>query len=357
MAEETSTDLMGRLTGLRVPGADRSAELPARRDERTPSDEPVDPGDRREITTRGRTPAEVLGDREEPSEPQPSDDGGQEAAPQPTARGRKAVKKFKYRGQELTAEEILDKGYLEALVTTAEQFPNLQRKHQQLLEDVATLQLSKKPQEAQPTVTPEQKEQSYVQHIRQISKAYEELAKREVALYVKEGLIESDLPEAYEKAVTSLFAILLYHIDVIQTVASRTDAAVEWIAAEREIRSAVKTKSILDQAIDKVAARKDKVYEGLKDPDTRAEFVEWLKKDVDPKVGSINEKTIGDLWIAFNAEAVLEFAKAGQEEPKPRRNALASGDGSTARPGGVEEAPKEKSVMDRMIEMRLPAEQ
>lgn len=322
MAGETRAPTVGRLT-------DESGRLPVRHEPGRGS-EPIDPGDQGREVTRGRTPEEVIQAREENRQPaRTSDDDG-----------ARAPVKFKYRGREMTAEDLTKRPeLLNALIQTAEQFPALQKKHVELLEAVAASKNAPpaKPEppaateQPQPRITPEALAAHY---------------KSDIEFLVKEGFIEADFPVAYP-GVAAAMAHLRATID---DAIVKLNHAIDWIDAEREMRNARKAESILDDAIDKVAAKKGEPYQGLRDENMRAEFKKWIKKDVDPKVGSINEEMIDKLWFAFNADVILEYAK--KPDPAPPRP-RASADGRIARNGTPEPPEQEKGLLERLSETRL----
>jgi len=324
--EETKETLLSTLT---------NRQLPAKRDEQGDVREGQD-ADR--PVAKGRKPEEVVEGRE--TRPAPKDDGAQKEAPKKFkvsvegADGERVV-------QELSLEEIIDKGYLEKIITTANQFPSLQKKYQENLEKIA----DKEPGRVE---TPPAPPAPITQE--QIRNAYLPVLKATV----EQGYMEPDFAEAYPDVGTNF----MYGRDRIESLEEKVGYVIQWIKSESDMRNANNVKGLLDSTIDVIAAKgqgdkADPLFKPLTDPQIRADFIEWLKTDVDPKVGSITAANMEKFWFAFNAKEIVNFTRESAEkakEPKPRPRA--GNDGTTTRQGQPETvvAP---SLLDRMTNSRL----
>ena len=315
-------------------------DVPARRDERElETREPVTP-DR--DTEKGRSPEEVLGERET----RPASVTEEEKS--------KTPKKFKVRiddgsGEpvikELTLQQLDEQGLLDRLITTAGQFPGLNKKHQELLERIAGKEVGKPA-----AATPAKKAPPTPAQIRQV---YDTVAQRDV----QGGYIEPDFAEAYPQ----LSAQLMYWRDIVENVMERVDAAVAWIQAEAKERDVARVMGVVNDAIEAVAKKGDgekgdPLFKDLRDSEVRGNFVEWLRTEMDPKIGSLTPDNMERFWFAFNARGILDLTKeAAKKTAEPPSKRRAGSDGPSTR-SGVRESPKEKSLLERMSETRLGAE-
>jgi hypothetical protein len=315
----SSNDLLDRLTQDRLPVAHRAAELPATR-----SDEPSEPSlpseHSRELGEQGRTPEEVIADREIQT---------RQAEPQPDKTPAKRTIKVNGKDVALTDEQIRN------ALTTAAQFPTIQQKYQELLERSTQLPAKETPAAAPPArITQDQIRQTYLPMLKE---------------RIEQGYMEADFGDAYINVATGM----MYYADVIEGMAEKLNWAISWIDAEREMRNAREVDKRLQTALDTVAEKPAKLYHGLRNKETRGEFVEWLRKEVDPKVSMISPEYIDKQWVAFNAASVLEFVEA-QRETEDTTRRRASGDGVRAAQG-VPTSPQPKTLLERMTEIRLPA--
>ena len=305
--------------------------------------EPVERASDREVET-GRSAEDVLGTRDTRSAPVRTDEGDDDKS--------KAVapKKWKIKGEDLSLEEIAARGLMDLLITQSSQATHYQQKYEEALEKAGgkdAKPVVKEP-ERPPPPTAEQIQQAFTPVVREL---------------IEKGYIEPDLLEAYPLAMTGQ----AYRNAMAEEDHDKLGWVLEWIKAEIGKRNATTVQSLLDSAIDAIAAKADdhpgengatikgdKIFEGLKDPATREKFVDWLRKEVDPKVGALTVANMEKFWFAFNAGDLLNFAKqsaAKAAESKPARP-RAAGDGSPSRPG-IKETPQEKSLLDRMTDMRL----
>jgi hypothetical protein len=324
--------MLARMSEGKLP-ANRQSELPASREPRDPSEK----APRSETRgAKGKTPEEVLGERAERQEAPVATQPAEEQESKP-------VKTWKVKGEELTLDEIAAKGYMEDLITRAEQYSYLNKKHTELVEGLAN-QVAKPAEKAapaqaeQPKLTP-----------KQILDYYTPAVKRSA----EEGFIEPELPDVYPLLMSSL----MYFRDVLEADNARLQAVVQWIEGEMGVRKQREVEYRINRAVDEVAAMDGKIFEMLRKPDIRKKFIDWLYSDVDLQVKDIQTEKIQTYYLAFNGELLKEMLK-NVEQPKetaPRRNIR--GDGSTAAPGGVDAPVAPKTMLQRMTEARLGPEQ
>ena len=324
--DETGKNLLQTLT-------DRSGKSPAiiERDK-----EPVEVVESSRETEPGKRPEDVVERESKSGEVEPRkykvriDDGS----------GEPIVK-------ELTLSEMDEQGLLDTLVTTANQFPNIQRKYQNLLEQTAE---DKKPEKA---AKADEAPKPTTPTAEQILTTYAPIIKA----LVEKGYYEPDFVEAYPLEAS----LIAYQWDQIIHLSKNLGAVTAWVLGEVKDRTIAKMDGTLNAAIEQVAAKGDgekgdALFKDLRDPTIRAAFVEWVKKEVDPKVSALTAENMEKFWFAFNAKNILDVTRQTAKkstEPSPKRRA--AGDGSPSRPG-LRESPQEKGLLDRMTDHRLGAE-
>lgn len=329
--DETGKNLLQTLT-------DHTGKFPARADER--EREPVEVIESNREEQVGKRPEEVVVEHK--------------AAPE---KG-KAVEPRKYKVRiddgsgetvvkELTAQEMQEQGLLDKLVTTASQFPAVQKKYQELLEQTAEGKKPEKVTKAEDTPKP------VAPTAEQILTIYTPIIKA----LVEKGYYEPDFVEAYPLEA----ALIAYQWDQNIDLAKKVAALSNWVLGEIRDRTISKVDETLENAIEEVAVKGDgekgdPLYRDLRDIETRVAFKAWVKKEVDPKLETITAENMEKFWFAFNAKKILEVTKqATQKAVEPVSKRKAAGDGSPSRPG-LRESPKEKGLLDRMTDHRLGAE-
>lgn len=351
MAQAEPPKILERLTD------DQMGKLPARRDVPAEPREPAEPRQTRETET-GRRPEEVVTHEDRQPTPTKDEDG----------KPKKPVLKF--RGEDLTFDEIIKRGLtgdLQNALITADQFPALQKKYTESLEEKRATPPATPAAPVDPAKAQAEAIKQHQEGTLQVLQNYAPVADHEIKFYMEKGLLEPDFVEMYPNAVRSVFSILLYHMDEMDNTKSRNEWSIEWIESEKQFRNALKAVNMQDSAINAVAAKADdstddagkvvkgdKVFEGLKNPETRKAFVEWLKKEIDPKVGALKPENIERFWMAFIGKDLLKFAKeaATKEDPTPSTRKRAASDGSPNR-SGIKETPAQPGVLDGLINQHL----
>lgn len=326
MAEdETRTHILQSLNDQRL-----GATVPARRDVREEPTEPVEPSDTG-VTERGRAPEDVVPARE-PTAP---------AVPEKKEAAPATEKKYKIKGEELTLKQITERGLLDSLIITAEQFPALQQKYQERLEREASREVvPAKP--AEPETPPPTQKQIRDTFLPMLQKA------------VEAGYIEADFAEAYPDVATNL----MWYRDIITDTVQKLGLVLQWIQAEAQKRNAVMVQTLLDRSIDAVANRVDtdgkpvKVFDFLKNPEHRKTFIEWLSKEVDPKVAALTPENMEKFALAFIGNDLLKFTNEMADKVKTPPRPKARSDGSSSRPG-TPETPQPETLIDRLSSLRL----
>lgn len=294
------------------------------------------------------TPAQSAGDNlpVEPKEIVGAPEGGTASegpasTPDASSLPKAPVQKWKVKGEELTLDEIARRGLMDSLITQAEQYPYLNKKHQELLEGLAEKVASKPPaasvQAAQPRVSPEQILTHYLPRVRQLA---------------EEGYIESDLVEAYP----NLMASLSYFRDIVEMLEVQVQKQAAWIQNRDGLLQAQQVEGMLLSAVDAVAANEGKIFELLKNQEVRSRFIHWIKTQVDPKVGDLVPEKMKNYWLAFNGEYLLEMLKEKERQPQNPKPNIKS-DGGSSQIGAPDPVPEKKSMLDRLSESRLGVRQ
>lgn len=333
--DETRETLLQTLT------SDKLGEVPAHRDEREAEPrEPVEPS--RDIE-RGKRPEEVVTEPERRPAPTKGKEPEKPAAPKlwkirvDDGSGEPVIR-------ELTAEQMAAEGLLDRIITTSNQFPAVQKKYQDLLERNAGKEPEKPvsaPAKAPPP-TPVQIRNAYASMLRET---------------VDGGYIEPDFAEAYPDVAHNL----MYWRDIIEDVNEKMGQLITWVNSEVQLRNAVQVQRRLDSAVEVIAGKGDgdkgdPLFKDLRKPDVRKAFTEWLRTEVDPKVASLTSENMERFWFAYNAREILDFTKeAAQKAAEPPSRRRAASDGSSSRPGAPE-PPREKTLLDRMSDLRLNPE-
>lgn len=300
----------------------------------------------------GRRPEELIPQREVVEQQTRNDDDDTEKLLQERYKVRTGYDADGVAIQEdLTLEEIARRKLMARIVNSANQLPNVSRKNAELQAIVEKVAVEKTaaPVSAPAKPAPPTQEQIY--------KAFLPMLEE----FVRLGHVEADLAEVYPQALTGA----MYNTARINTMEETLLWLVDWVKVEVAKRDNAATHAHVNAAIDKVAAMADgddgdKFYAGLKDPVKRDAFVAWLRKDIDPKVGSITPESIQNHWVTFNAKDLLQLtkeaaAKAARPDPSPTRK-RAGADGPGARPGKIE-TPAAPSMLDRMTDYRLGDQQ
>jgi len=317
---DNDKDLLASLTNTQLPAV--------------PSPEPSEPAEPKEVSrgeeAPGKTPDEVVSretrlpaDREEPAQPP----------------AKPAEKRYLVRGIEYTAKELEEAGLLEDLAVTHSKYQHLQEKHLQDKERAQAQPREEAPQVPQITNG-------------MIAKAYDQAATAIVSDLVQGNLLESDLPEAYPRAVQTLVGQLRYAFDVIFSNQEKLEQLIAETSGTKEKVQAQVIANAYNQQLDALAKKDAKLYAGLKDQKIRDAFTKYLVEELGATIGqTTGEKApafLAKQWVAFNSDSVIEAAKSSTTEKKAAANRrLVVGEGTGSRTGVGETG--EPSVLDRMI--------
>ncbi len=300
-----------------------------------PSTEPAaEPAEPKEVSTtdeRGRSPEQVVESRETRL---PAD---REAPAAPPTKPEE--KKYLVRGIEYTAKELEAAGLLEDLAVTHGKHAHLQEKYNKLVE-----------QSGQPPAAPAEPQQPAITNDL-IARAYDKAATEIVNDLIAKNLLESDLPEAYPRAVQTLIGQLRYAFDVIFSNQEKLDRLIaETSGAKQQVQNQV-VHNAYNQQLDALVAKDAKLYQGLKDPKTREGFTNFLIQEVGATVGqTTGEKAptfLAKQWVAFNSDTVIAAAQNGTKQKAQAANKrFVVGEGTGSRPGVVDTG--ETTLLDRL---------
>lgn len=325
MGDENES-LLDQLVNPLIPRS--GAEPPAPVEPREPEEpkEPEEPAELPDLAARERAPA-------------------REEAKAPAAKADPATVRVKVRGQEYTLQQLAELGMLKDLATVYEQYPHLQQKYQSLLEKQT------RPAETKEVEKPAAPKQVTASDILQV---YSPRAVKRIQELIEQKLIEDDINDAYPKTLLLKVANDLFLTDMIFEIRQALAEALVRLEEGRQEKHAEATNFALENRLNEVAEQ-GKEYEALNTPKTRQEFKHYLRQ-LQPLMrqvfGDDGVKFLSRQFIAFNAEAISEAAKANSKKA-PTDKVKAKGESGGGGPR-VSHREEPKSVMDRLIDTRLP---
>jgi hypothetical protein len=264
-------------------------------------------------------PAEPLSGKPEPTEVAPGARAPATAKPQRVSPPTPAERKFKIRGRDYTAAELAGKPeFLEDLAQTYEQFPHLQRRYQETLEQVVGAQTQ--PHTAAEPEAPLNAEMIHAAYKSQL----DALAKAE--------LIEPDLVELYPKALSQQLMFRDLLMDTRQAVA----ALIQRSAESSTDAQAADIYQVVGSAFDQLANHGGH-FESLKDGNTRDDFFKYIV-ELNPQRKQLTPEFLGRQFVAYNQDVLLEAARRIQDQDqreRERQRRAAQGDGGGSRPARV----------------------
>jgi hypothetical protein len=253
-----------------------------------------------EPTTQGT--GEPAGSQPTPS---PATTGG-EPAPAAAAAPAPEEKKFKIRGREYTAAELVQRrDLLEDLEKSYEQLPHLQQKYLETLEAQRQQQAPPPQMPAQPQAPPVTAEMLRTAYAPQIEES------------VKAGFLNADFAELYPETAASY----LYDRDLFTQVAQRLDA-IERLFGAAQIQGIQQSVGAqITGAFDALQAQGGH-FELLKEPKVREDFTKYIL-ELDPKRGQLTPEFLGGQFVAFNKDILLEAARQTDAQTKRERERTA----------------------------------
>jgi hypothetical protein len=278
--------------------------------------------------------ADVLpGGSREPS-PQPSPEPEPAPTPEP-----QPVPKVKIRGIEYALDAVLKNPELsQALLQTYEQFPTLQKRYVELLE-----QVRQQAQPPAPAPVPQDPRVEQAQLLAQLAP--------EIGQIIRQGYIEEDFGTLYPNTIAQMVA----HRNMLYELTKRFDTFEQTHRGQTRQAEATTHRTNLDANLDALAG-KGELYAPLKDPTERQKFLEHLVQDVNPTVDRITPEWLMRQWVAFKHETILAATQATAERERleretARRRAVSDGKGSRPTPAPT----GEPSHLDFIIGDALPA--
>lgn len=228
---------------------------------------------------------------------------GEEPSETPTAQTPEPERKYKVRGREYTLAELTGKPELfEAIITTAEQFPHIQRLRDQERKEYMQL-IEKLAGGAQPQGQPQQT----VPTPAQFRAAYEP----RVQDLVKTGYIEEQAAELMPNFVAQGIALADRLVQVETALANIT----QFVGQTRQGQQEQSAEQQLDGFADSLAAKGD-LFKPLADKTERRGFYEFLARDVNPQLSSINEEFMARMYVAYKKDELAEAVRQAQQQTK-----------------------------------------
>lgn len=274
--------------------------------------------------------------------PAPRETSPREASPSPPELGAEpsaapAPAKpptFKFRGRDYSVEDLVQHGLLADALTTAEQFPHLQKKYQEVLEQA-------RQQPAQPVAPPPQPKPQA-----QIRAEYA----GEVSRAVQQGYIESDFAQLYPDFASQAMMHVSMLYDLAGAMRGLRDK-VDSLGGQTTAKDAI---AKLNGTLDQVAG-KGEPWAWLKDPKERTGFLDYLGT-VNPLVEQLTPEFLSQQAVAYKADAFLEATRQTAERQQHQRDDArrkAAGDGRGSRPTATP-APT-PTHLDTLLEGLVPA--
>lgn len=260
-----------------------------------------------------------------------------------TAEQAQAPKTWSILGRDYTLEQLQDlaeQGHLDRMARTAEQFPYLQQKYQQYLEQSRAYQQS----QAQQAQAPQG-----VQFSPQAIQAY---YAPQMARDAQSGAIEKDLVDLFPGAVAQTYFqrdMLVFEQQQRAALEQRLQAieSREWETYQGN--QVANVHSTLNTLFDAVAKRGGPFSE-LSDPNARAGFLDHLANIVNPTVDRLTEDFLAQQFAGYRSQKWVDAANAlnaAQMAADKEKARLASGEGSGPRPAPLAPNP----IADELAEM------
>jgi len=267
----------------------------------------------------------------EPAVSTPAEPAPQAAvASEPNAPASEPTPSYRIGTREYTAQEI------QAALTTASQFPNLQNKYVEMLEQMKRQPAPQQAQQAtQPQVAP-------AQQMAAIRAKYDPVVEQAV----KDGLIERDFASLFP----GMAAQMLMYRDGFVQLANQQAGVTSQLQASRQQAQSNGLMQEIGQSINNLA-QSGEAFAPLKDPGKVQDFFKYIW-DLNPQVGQLRQPDFfARQWAAFN---YTESLKTQQNNAVAAAHAaqtrLARADATTAtRPAGAMNAPA-KSPLDMMVD-------
>lgn len=263
--------------------------------------------------------ADLFGEEAQPGTPEPTPQGAEPVPGQPGAPPRSAEsqqrptapqeKKFNVRGQSYTAAELAQRpDLLEALAQSAEQLPNLTKRHQEILDQLAAKALGQGgPQQAPAGQQPAQAPQFSQAEIRA---AYDPL----VANAVKQGYIEEEFALVYPNAA----AQMLFNVDLMYDARAAVQGIANVLTTGRREVDTQQQRGQVFSVLDQVAGS-DPFYAPMKEGATKNEFLRYLIEEVNPTLDKMTPEFVARQWVAFRHEEIRRNAATQAEASRDKR--------------------------------------
>lgn len=298
------------------------------------------------------SPPQEAPESQQPEEKKADAEPEQEAAPveqepeEPEGQGepeQEPVPTFKYRGKEYSLEDLRkDQELFNKVITGANQQSHYQELYERQKQEAEFLQqrVQQEAYERQQALIQAQRLAEAQQAQQQGGGLSPELVKghygKQLDQMVKEGWIEEDIKELYPNVAAGM----LFLRDTLLTEVAALKQQVAGLMGYTQQQYSESTKSQVRNTINGIfneIAAEGGIFEPLKNPQTRNEFIRELQATVNPEIKSIieNPNILRNLWVARNHQAILAAAEqqkqaAQQVAQQKRRLSAAEAPGSRA---------------------------
>jgi len=224
---------------------------------------------------------------EEEAEEKPAEEGAEEEEIRLKPAEEKvdeeaAPQTYKIGDQEFTLAEVSAPDFVSKLVTMANQFPHIQKKYTDLLEQA---------QAAPPPAAPAQPEQVVT------AAAVQAAMRPHIEKQVQDGFIDEDLPTMFPAAAAGMMRMKLMQEKMIEVITG---------LVERGNTSQARDESTefhhsMQSYIEEIAGGEDtQLYGELAKPEMQEKFLKYLMESVDPRPEYANNKEfLKRQWMSF----------------------------------------------------------
>lgn len=247
-----------------------------------------------------------------------------ELAPEPEP-DKPPEKKYKYKGEELSLDDMIQRGLIDDVITQAQQVRHYQEQYENIKQQSeqarqALEQQQQQAEEQQPRGIPAD----------QIFSAYQP----QFGQVAEAGFVEGDFTELYPRTMSAM----LYHRDLLYDTRKAVEELQKMVLGDHQERQATSAQQTIYQQIDSLSA-KGKIYEPLKDPGVRQGFYDYIV-EIDPKMNQLTPEFIDKQYFAYNSAIFADLKESPRTEPAGEKRRQAKGEGTTSRPGPVPKTEK-----------------
>jgi len=265
----------------------------------------------------------------ETEEPDDAQDDGEDEGPDDTTEDEgtgddgepehPAPKKYKVDGQEYTAEELIEKGLMDNLVTQANQASHYQELYHGI-KDHAEQQAAQAQAQAQAQVQP----QTQPIQADQIKAAMQPF----LAQAVDQGYMEADFVNEFP----AMAATQMYAYNDLMKMKQVVVGMYQYFMKDVREKTYKKVKGDFDNYCLKLTGV-NQIYTSLKDQAERDRFFDYVSNNINPEASVLSEEFLGRVYLAYQQDKILPTLQQTATANKTKRNKkrkLAKGESAAA---------------------------